>query len=127
MIAKSLVITILIASCYSIDIPRHVRFFGNIWGSQLWRYRYIGTEHALRMPNLLKENKITFTFPNENHDIPDEEFVINAIQQVDHSKHQAKAEIVSGGIGSNQVTMTVTAPKGAELGTKFHFYGQIVS
>lgn len=61
------------------------------------------------------------------HTHPNEDLVINAIQQIDHGEHQAEVEFVEGGIGANQVKMLVTVPKGAEMKTEFHFYGKKVS
>lgn len=63
MITKLIICSLLVTSCMSIGFPRHIRFFGSILNDALWKYRYIGSERALRLPNMAKENKVTFTFP----------------------------------------------------------------
>lgn len=49
--------------------------------------------------------------------------VIRGIKLVEHAPKAAKVEFENGGIGSTQVTVTVTAPKGVAMGTEFIFYG----
>lgn len=54
------------------------------------------------------------------------DYIIDGIQQIDHTNHQAKVDFIEGGIGSKKVIMQVTAPQGAEIGSEFHFYGKMV-
>lgn len=56
----------------------------------------------------------------------DGDYVIKAIEQIDHGKVQPKVDFVNGGIGSKEATLSVTAPKGTELDSVFHFYGEKV-
>lgn len=49
--------------------------------------------------------------------------VIRGIKLVDRAPKPAKIELGNGGIGFKQVTVTVTAPKGSPMDTKFIFYG----
>lgn len=58
---------------------------------------------------------------------PNTEYIIDSIEQIDHSEHDAKADFVQGGIGSNEVTMTITASKGKDIATQFHFFGMKVN
>lgn len=53
--------------------------------------------------------------------------MIDGIQQIDHTNHQAQVDFIEGGIGSKKVIMQVSAPKGSEIGTEFHFYGRKVN
>lgn len=149
MFSKILIFCLLITSCFSSPLPRHIRFFGNILGEVAWKYRYIGTERPLRLANWEKENKITFTFPQvfyyrENslqitfskrlffqlqpgYHYPSKSIIINAIQQIDFTQDQAKVNFLDGGLGSNEVTIEITVPQGKPMGTEFHFYGETVS
>lgn len=54
------------------------------------------------------------------------EYIINCIKQIDHANDPSKVEFLKGGIGSNQVTIAVSAEKGGEIGSEFHFYGEEV-
>lgn len=55
---------------------------------------------------------------------PEENFVIEAIQQIDNGNISPKVDLIEGGVGSKSVTMTVSASKDTPIFSVFNFYGE---
>lgn len=70
-----------------------------------------------------KKDRLKFLL---QHSDADGDYVIKAIEQIDHGKAQSQVEFIKGGIGSSDATLSVSAPKGSELDSVFHFYGEKV-
>lgn len=51
-------------------------------------------------------------------------YVITGFKQTDLTDYSPNVEIISGGIGSKHVTITVTSEYGKPLETIFEFYGR---
>lgn len=123
------------------------RIFGKVFGNSIQRLQSVNSGGAYKIRRVPAGEQLTFKYPKVtlNFDFKKQKkriiwiltgfiekkeedfernFVIKGIQHVNYGPSPTVAEILRGGIGKNQVEMTLTAPRGAKFDSDIILHGE---